>query len=435
MPERKAFTAIALAAVLAAVRWAGASGVDGAANINVIPYVVIGASGESHITFTNAGPEPLEISSIYVGAEGTAHAASRGGVFTCANQRLEPWGSVTVALHDLCGLFPPSPDRIEFGYLEATSRGDVRTRFYATSEVRTKLETFGIPGQPAGAFDPGLDPGLRVLGLRAPGVVRGETLRCYVATLGQAKKKVLVELFDGTTQARLGSQTTGLAARRMQRIDGSQLGAAANPSATNLWVKVTSTDPELVVAGCALEQPSSEGIAYQPAQTAAPKDTARLRSVTLSSAMQTGPYRFAVLFNCPPPHTPATCNKVILSTYLRWDDTVRCRLVRPDQTPYDTSYNNGDPSNWYELQMRHPDGTIVAGGNNRWDTGYFKTGHHGTSKASSGQRWLIEISYDETAQAQVPWQYKLDPGYWGLACESAAGLSEPLPVMSGPDDF
>jgi hypothetical protein len=433
MPERKAFIAIALAALVAA-RWAGASGVDGAADIVVIPLVMIGAEGESHVTFTNAGPEALEISSIYVGAEKTPLAASRAGTFTCQNQRLEPWGSVTLPLHDLCGLFPPSPDLTHFGYLEATSRGDSQTRFYATSELRTKVETFGIAGQPAGAFDPGLDPGLRVLGLRAPGVMKDETLACYVATLGQAKK-ALVELFDGDTQRLLGSRAVAMAARRMQRVDGSQLGAGANPSAKNLWVKVTSTDPELVVAGCALEQAAPQRIAYQAAQTAAPKDTARLRSVTVSSAMQTGPYKFGVIFNCPPPHAPAMCNKVILSTYLRWDDTVRCQLVRPDQTPYDTSYNNGDPSNWYELQMRHPDGTIVAGGDNIWDTGYVKTGHRGTSKASAGQRWLIEISYNETSQAAVSWQYKLDPGYWGLACESAAGLSEPLPVTSGPDDF
>ena len=431
MPTRKAWAVVILATLAPGPR-AGASGVDGAGNIVVVPLVVSGPSGESVVTMTNAGPESLEISSTYVGAEGTPNAASRVGEITCRNQTLPPWGSVTLSLRDLCGLPEPNADSADFGYLDMTSRGDASTTFFAVSEVRTRAESFGIDGVPAGAFDPGFAPGLRVRGLRAPG--SGESIGCYVGTLSDGKS-ILLELLDGATSSSIGATVVNLGTRRMERVDGTRLGLKSGTMATNLWVRISGLiplEPGLVIAGCALERRSAHGHAYQPAQTAAPHDSARLRETRVEASIVTGPYGFGANMGCTSASGP--CSKVTLSTYLRWDDTLRCRLDRPDHTPYNGS---GDPSPWYELQIRHPDGTVVAGGDNVNDTGYFRTGRRGSAPSSVGQRWLVEISLNEASVAAAPWPFKPGPGYWGLACESAAGMSEPIPVplQATPDDF
>ena len=55
-------------------------------------------------------------------------------------------------------------------------------------------------------------------------------------------------------------------------------------------------------------------------------------------------------------------------------------------------------------------------------------------------RWLIEISLDEDAHAQVPFPSNQPFGLWALACQSAAGMSSPIPVADHagkgfPDNF
>src|SRR6187402_1023700 len=59
------------AALLSGGRWTTATGVDGAGRIVVVPLVMSDAHRESVLTLTNAGPEPLTIDALYVGATGT----------------------------------------------------------------------------------------------------------------------------------------------------------------------------------------------------------------------------------------------------------------------------------------------------------------------------------------------------------------------------
>jgi len=78
---------------------------------------------------------------------------------------------------------------------------------------------------------------------------------------------------------------------------------------------------------------------------------------------------------------------------------------------------------------------VVAGGNGIHDTGVFYTGHAGEHR--QGQRWWIEVSFDEDAHAQAPFPRAQVPGFWGLRCDSAAGMSRPMGVDDGSnkDDF
>jgi hypothetical protein len=192
---------------------------------------------------------------------------------------------------------------------------------------------------------------------------------------------------------------------------------------------VFAADPALVIAGCGIEDVSTNTLDWHPAQTRAPLDGARQRHVESDTGVFFGPYAFAYSWG-----TPAAPVKVVLSTYLQTDDHVRCRLIQPVRLS-----PNFDPTPWLELRVVDPDGVVRAGGDRAIDTGEFVTGVRNGFAGGYRNRWSIEISLDEASQAAVPYPGTL-PGVWGVACDSAAGMSTLLPV--GPhagggfaDDF
>jgi hypothetical protein len=396
------YVLLAAAATLAGAVGSMASGVDGAGRIVVIPLVVNGPERHSVITLTNAGAEPMRIGVLYVGADGTPAVGSR----TCQDQSLAASGSLTLSLPDLCGL-PSKPDAEDFGYLEMTSTGDSRLTFFATSRVETTSGVISaIPGQPIGAFGPASK--LRVIGLRT---FFHEPLVCDVATLSQ-DKELDISLRDNRTL--FGQMHVVLPARHVMRIDARALGAPAHMD--QLRVEIDSKDDSILVAGCILDHARTEAVAYHPAQTPEPSDVARLRSVDVHEELQEGPHPIGYPWDFK--------NKVVLSTYLRSNDNVQCFLA---PTPIYTGF---DPSPYLELQVRDPDGKVVAGGDGVKDTGVFRTGPRGRY---AGQRWWIEISFDEA----TTWPKAQPYGGWGLRCDSAAGMSEPIAVdqAGNLDDF
>lgn len=412
-----------------------ANGVDGAGRIVVIPLVTDGLKRWSLVTLTNPGRETIRIEGLYVGAEGTPLAASRVGVWPCQDTVLRPDSSVTLRLAVLCNLPPPDIDNL--GYLELTAFGDSQFTLLATSAVENNLhQTFSVAGQPAGAFDPSAFlswfgtplPGLAVTGLRSPaapppGVAASETLNCYVASLTEPKS-VILSLLDAAGTV-LGSTTLSLNTREMsQMVDVLSILGVPAGARDPLRVELASPDSSRMVAGCGLEVAATRMIAYQPAQTPAPIDAARLRSVDRHEAVDSGPYNhigYPVVLG----------SKVVLSTYLRWEDKVRCFL-----TPSPNPNSSFDPTFWLEMQVKAPSGVVVAGGTGAKGTGLFQTGHRDRPVAARGQRWLIEISFDEAALAAVPWPGHSLQSYWGMHCDSAAGMSKPLPIDNpGIDDF
>jgi hypothetical protein len=121
--------------------------------------------------------------------------------------------------------------------------------------------------------------------------------------------------------------------------------------------------------------------------------------------------------------------KVVLSTYLRSDDEVRCRLV-----PFVNQPNGLDTTPWLDLQMKDPNGVRVAGGTGAKDTGVVSTRARGTYGPGATQRYLIEIGFDNSATLGWPWF--TTTGGWQIQCESAAGMSEPIALPAVfTDDF
>lgn len=431
--RRRGRAAALVAALLAGAPLAPASGVDGAGHVVVIPLVFQGLERGSLVTLTNPGPEPIRVTGTYVGAEGTPLAASQAGPIACPELPLDPDQSVTLPLPVLCPDVR-TMDVENFGYLELASRGDSRFTFLATSATQSNRgTTFGVPGQPVGAFDPGQAPGLpslRMIGLRGevPAQAQDELLACYFASLDEAKKVELL-LWDAAGSLIGSGPTVMLDPRRMQRV--MLLPAFGLPTGRydGLRLEVASQDPSLVIAGCGLERAATLTVAYQPAQTPDPLDRSRLHEAFAETEVTPGPYHVGYLWDHP--LLGGASRKVTLSAYLQPDDRVRCFLEQP------SIYPGFDPRPWLELQVRDPRGAVAAGGDRATDTGVFGTGSRGRYPAAAGQRWHVDVSYDEASHAQVPWPNNQNYGGWAVRCQSAAGMSVLLPVddPTSSDDF
>jgi hypothetical protein len=414
---------------------ARASGVDGAGRIMIVPWVVTGEARESQITLTNAGHEDLLVDGIYVGMEGTPKA----GVRACPQRLVPREGSLTLPLRILCpGAYSDGENQ---GYVELTSAApDVQGNFFATSAVETNRATsFSVAGQPVGAYDPGfsgLAPGLEVAGLRTR-AAQDETLYCYVASLAEPKRGTL-QVRDASGTPLNGLWSFNLPPRRMERVAIASAVGLSPADREPLSVAVASSDGALVLAGCGAERPATSVLTYHPAQASAPADRARLRSVNVNVGLQPGPYSVGYIWN----HSAvggSVNQKVVLTTYLRWDDQFRCRLV-----PWAGQEGGFDGSPWLDLRIVDPLGAVIAGGTGIKDTGTVSTQVRGHYPPGTTQRFQIEISFDQAYHAVVHWpllgtwpfQHQALTGGWEIHCDSAAGMSEPIPLdRFFPDDF
>lgn len=417
--------ALSLAPAVPAV----AAGVDGAGRIVIVPLVVTGDERESLVTLTNAGSEFVRVSGIYVGVEGTVRAASIAGPIPCDPQEIPRDGSVTLPLRTLCP-GAHSFDSENMGYLELVSDADAHGNFFATSVTDTKHATsFGVLGQPVGAYDPGLvgvTEALEVAGLRTRSM-QNEMLFCYLATLAE-QKKVDIELRDGKGGPLAGPVTFALDPRRMVRFEVPSTLGLPPADRDELRVAITSGDGAMVIAGCGPVRNATRVLAYQPAQAAAPADRGRLRSVSVNSGLMEGPFTVGALWQNIGLGGAAD-SKVALSTYLRSDDEVRCRVV-----PYSNQPNGTDTTPWVDIQLKDPTGARVGGGTGAKDTGVVKTPARGKLGPGATQRYQIEIGFDNSAT--LPWIGGTPAGGWQIQCESASGMSEPVALpIAFHDDF
>ena len=411
---------------------AEASGVDGAGRFMVIPLAYAGQPRESIVTLTNPNPEPVLVRSWYVGAEGTPKAASKelNGLPECAAQQVLAKGSVSLRLRDLCP-FLDMQDQQNFGYVWLVSDADASENVFVTTTVDAPGVSSGIAGQPVGAYDPGFAPiasaGLEVGGLRTRRA-QDESPICFLGTLNEAKK-VSLDLLDNTG-APLGSPVTiSLAASRMERVDLEAAFALADDDRDGLRLTLSSGDDTLLIAGCGAEYPATNTIAYQPAQSPEPADRSRLHSVVVHAQLQEGPYAIGAPFWHTAFGAPAD-RKVVLSTYLRSDDAIRCVLQ-----PWIQQAGGFDTTPWTEIRVRDPFGTVVGGGSGMKDTKVVSTRSRGAYPAGVTQRYTIEVSFDESGPS-FPWPNQVHFGGWQVACVSAAGMSQPLGVpIAALDDF
>jgi hypothetical protein len=421
---------------LLALAWSGtarASGVDGAGREVVLPLAFTGSPRESIVTLTNPNPHPLSVTARYFGAEGTPNAVSVAGSKECTPQAVPLRGSVTLLLRELC---PKafSPDAENFGFVVLHSDADGLASLFVTSTIEFAGISTAIVAEPLGDHDPGF-AGQDTLGLEVGGLRRrknqDERPVCFLSTLGEPKK-VMLSLLDQTGASLATTVTVAVAADQMERVDLEALFGLAPKDEDDLRVTFASVETGLLVAGCGGEHKVTRVVAYQPAQTPEPADRSRLHAVMVQATMHPGPYGIGYPWWHVALGHPAS-RKVTLSTYLRPDDEVRCWLE-----PWDEQIPAGyDTTPWLELRVRDPKFNVIAGGSQIKDTGAFHTPPRGRLPSAAGDRYLIEISFDEDAGSWPHWPSTVPhPGGWQIQCRSAAGMSEPIPVpVQYLDDF
>jgi hypothetical protein len=425
----------AVALGLLALAWSGtarASGVDGAGRGLVLPLAFTGSPRESIVTLTNPNPHPLTVKGQYFGAEGTLNAVSVAGSKECPPQTVPLRGSVTLLLRELC---PKafSPDAENFGFVVLQSDADGLASLFVTSTIEFAGISTAIVAEPLGDHDPAF-AGQDTLGLEVGGLRRRKSLDerpvCFLSTLGEPKK-VMVSLLGQTGASLATPVTVAVDADQMERVDLEALFVLAPKDEDDLRVTFTSAESGLLVAGCGGEHKVTRVVAYQPAQTPEPADRSRLHAVMVQAGLQAGPYGIGFPWQHTSVGGPAD-RKVTLSTYLRPDDEVRCWLEPwvQQNPPYDTTP-------WIELRVLDPKFNVIAGGNSSKDTGTFRTPPRGSLPSAAGDRYLIEISFDEDAPSWPHWPNHVPhSGGWQIQCRSAAGMSEPIPVpVEYLDDF
>jgi hypothetical protein len=406
---------------------ARAVGVDGAAAVVVLPWVIHAPLRSSFVTLTNPGSAEVQVGGFFAGAEGGPLAFSARKAVDCPVRSLPPESTITLHLATLCPM-PLFGDEV-IGYVRLSTTDPANGGvFLATTAVRNdRWMSFSVPGVPYGALDPGARLGWKTLevgGLRtspppAGGGVAPDSLDCYVVNLdgGVTTRGDLV--LYGADGLPVGEMVMNVPARQMiaYRNLPALMGLPAE-ARDGLRVELASPNRTMLAAGCGLHVAETQMFAYQLAQTAQTEDATRLHSTVVYAHNAVGSFDIGI--GLP------QGKKLVFSTYLRWEDHLRCFLV-PSPLP-----GHGTPSpDWLELRVVGPTGAVIAGGDAAKDTFRFSPGRRTRARTDLGQRHFLEISFDESAQPPSP----IDVLAWAIRCDSAAGMSEPIIYSAFPDDF
>jgi len=149
-------------------------------------------------------------------------------------------------------------------------------------------------------------------------------------------------------------------------------------------------------AFCTVQDNVNFGADFRLAKTVNPDDQSRLYSVTVN--------KDGLGNNIAIP----AGKKLVLATFLQHPDVMTCRAI-------------GDASDNIEIQIKDPNGVVVAGGDNIKSIPKFFLGN----KDGGSGIWKIEVgSKNGLGETQ-----------FNLQCASGAGMSRPLVVGSLNDDF
>jgi hypothetical protein len=427
-------------------------GEEGPSNRLILPLVVQGPQRESLVSILNATATPLTVRIDYVGAVGTPFDAQRQGPVPCEPVELPGSASSTLALSALCPQIA-TLDGENLGYLELAAIGDGWPLIAASQVTEAGNGTaFRVDAEPLGAFDRSdrTDPSTQMSPyvLDKPLAVRGlvddasgsaaDPLRvlCFVAT-HEEPKQITIQVgarnaFGALVPAGTAI-TVALKAREMRAIDV-LADAGLRPAGVSGPFRVDFTalagSPGLLIAGCGGQRGTQGSMDYRLARTDDPADESRRRWVyagapndlpvpNTTAYTVIGPYQIGAALGPAAVNTGAALpTKMVLLTYLRAEDRVRC-TIDPD-----TRHNPS--AAWQDLRVVDPQGRVVAGGTGIKDTGIFETGR--LADGAEGA-WRIEVGGDMTAvPLHGPFRHW---GPYGVICESASGMSYPWPVGFG----
>lgn len=293
--------------------------------------------------------------------------------------------------------------------------------FYAFARIQNPSGIgFSAEGFPAGNFS---GSNSDVVGLKRQGAAPGYQTNCFVGALGEAVA-YSITLFDGATDAAVGSAVTGSLVP-YQTVRYLDIFAAAGASAgDHLNVRArfstsTANFPALV-GFCTVQENNTFGADFRIAKS---RDALNNREKRMTC------YSQDVCGTVSPTSPTQITNasfKNIHTMLIEQPDFVQCQLVSP---------RLGE----LQMQLRQPGDVFAAtkfvppaGPYNSGGAGatsfYTFTGDRSTINGGTATRWFIDVSFRSGGTQVVPIDY-------GITCNSGNGVSVPWYRASAAVDF
>lgn len=364
--------------------------------IVTVPIVVQSGTYGSAVFIHNPNFVPINISVAYVGGDGSATPGLTG----CPVLNVPANTTLQRSLTQLCTLNPGS----NFGRLRLYELNGDNQPFSVYSRVEAfSGNGFSIEGYPVGHIT-GTIGFSWVNGLRRQAAAPGYQSNCFIGSMNEAVT-VRLRLFNSTGTQLGSTQTYSLSQHQMIRLLDvfSAVGAPAGDySNVRAQFLENGTGEPGFIAFCTVQNNTSFDADFRIAKDESPADQGQ-RHV---SAGRDG----------------VTLNSLLSLTSGR-DDIFQVFWKHPD---WARCFLESNSLAEYELRVKNPAGTVVAGGSNIVDTGEFFLGERSTVNDGVNGIWRIEVG---SATGGVP------SNPYTLTCTTGNGGSDPLRVGTQPDAF
>ncbi len=387
-----------LAAVcLAFAGSASAQSPNGFASIIHVPSVANTAIYNTTLFVHNPGGT-VSIDVTFYGATGTADA---GTPLDCGSHNIPAGRTQSFDIGAICPFAPGS----SFGRLRIVESDNKEPHPIA---AYTRVQSFSgngfsIEGFPIAEFSNSVGPSV-VLGLRRDAAAPGYQSNCFASSLGDPVN-VNLTLFDGTNTQLGTPYSYVLAANEMVRVldvfnaVGALPGDYSNVRAEFRLAAGNVGNPSFS-AFCTVQNNTDFDADFRIAKTVSPDDQSHLYSV-----IQTGD-------GLGNPYVIPAGQKVVFAAFLKHPDFFRCQIT-------------GDGSDKSEVQIKDPEGNIVAGGDNVKNIPKFYLGDKSAHGNGGNTIWTIEMGTKDG----------LGDDKSKINCFSGAGMTRPILVGYVADDF
>jgi hypothetical protein len=385
------------AACLAYSGTALAQSPNGFASIIHLPSVANTAVYHSTLFIHNPGG-PVGVQAIFYGANGTAAA---GTALDCGTLNIAGGRTESFDIAAICDFAGASA----FGTLRLIEQ-DNKDPHPITAYTRVEAATgngFSIEGFPLAEFSNNTGASV-VLGLRRASAAPGYQSNCFASSIG-APVNVSLSLFDGTNTQLGTPYAFNLGANETVRLldvfttVGAPDGDYSNVRAEFSLGAGNVGNPSFS-AFCTVQNNTSFDADFRIAKTVAPDDQSHLYSFSQTDNGLGGP------FVIPPG------KKAVYAVFLKHPDFLQCQII-------------GDGADKSEIQIKDPQGNIVAGGDNVKTIPKFYLGDKTAVNNGGNGVWFVEMGT------------KLNDGddRSRLRCYNGAGMSNAFVIGYLDDDF
>ena len=387
-----------MAVVVSAVVPPTAAQIAAQGAIVTVPVVAQTGTYGSSVFIHNPNGVTVPIDVEDIGADGSATP----GLVSCTTINVGANTTVEQSLTQLCPLNAGS----NFGRLTFEEGATTNRPFTVYSRVESfSGNGFSVEGFPIGQIT-GLNGSSWVNGLRRQAAAPGYQSNCFVGALNESVTIDLRLRSSNNTQIGI-TQTFNLGASQMIRlVDVFQ--AVGAPAGDYANVRAEFAENGAGQAGfigfCTVQNNTSFDADFRIAKASNPADLSRRYTAFGRDG-----------FTLSPVLTLTDGRDDVFQVFWQHPDWARCYV--------DT--NTGTRTD-FELRVKDPGGTVVAGGANIQDTGEFFLGERSAANAGVNGIWRIEVGH--AASSVVPEAYR-------LYCTTGNGGSEAIRIGTQPDTF